>query len=116
MRISYDNRTFRSVENSGSGEVGGDTTFSYHQDGDVVWAEYGGGQIVRGMLVARVLPDDSLDIRYQHINLKGELMTGVCRSSPERLSDGRIRLNESWQWTCRDRSSGESVIEEILAE
>jgi hypothetical protein len=50
---------------------------------------------------------------YQHINRKGELMTGVCTSIPERLSDGRIRLHERWQWTCGDHSTGESIIEEI---
>jgi len=42
-------------------------------------------------------------------------MTGVCRSTPELLPDGRIRLHEKWQWTCGDRASGESIIEEILS-
>ena len=114
MSISYDNRTFRSIANSGTGEVGGDTFFHYHQDGDVVWAEYSGGEIVRGTLIAKVLlPDDSLDMRYQHINRKGDLMTGVCTSVPEFLPDGRIRLHEKWQWTTGNHSSGESIIEEI---
>ena len=113
MNISYDNRNFRSIANSGNGEVGGDTIFHYHQDGEVVWAEYSGGEIIRGMLIAKVLADGSLDMRYQHINRRGELMTGVCRSIPELLSAGRIRLHEKWQWTTGDLSSGESIMEEI---
>lgn len=116
MSISYDNRTFCSIANSESGEVGSETLFHYRQVGDVVWAEYCGGEIVRGTLIAKVLADDSLDMRYQHINCKGELMTGVCTSIPECLPDGRIRLYEKWQWTCGDHSFGESIIEEVAAE
>jgi len=40
-------------------------------------------------------------------------MTGICRSTPQTLADGRIRLHEKWQWTCGDLSLGESVVEEI---
>lgn len=116
MRVNYDNRSFRSISNSETGEVGGETLFRYHQEDNIVWAEYSGGEIVRGTLIAKVLPDDSLEMRYQHINRWGELMTGVCKSIPERLTDGRIRLYETWQWTSGDQSSGESVIEEIPPE
>jgi len=115
MSINFDNRTFRSISNSETGEVGGDTVFYYHHEGGVVWAEYSGGEIVRGMLIATLLEDDSLDMRYQHVNRKRELMTGLCRSIPEILQDGRIRLHETWQWTCGDRSAGTSIIEEIPA-
>jgi hypothetical protein len=52
-------------------------------------------------------------MRYQHLNTRGEMMTGRCHSVPEILSDGRIRLRESWQWTCGDYSSGESVVDEV---
>lgn len=110
--FNYDGRVFGSVSNSTSGEVGSATVFEYHQQGSVVWAEYSGGSIVKGMLVARAEHDGCLDMRYQHINQRGELMTGTCRSVPERLPNGRYRLHEKWSWTCGDRSSGESVIEE----
>jgi hypothetical protein len=113
MKISYDNRRFRSTANSGTGEVGSETLFHYHQNGDVVWAEYAGGDILRGSLIALVLDDDSLDMRYQHINHEGELMTGRCSSIPELLPDGRLRLHETWQWTSGDLSTGESIVEEI---
>jgi hypothetical protein len=111
--INYDNRKFASIKNSGSGEAGAETVFHYHQKEDVVWAEYSGGEIVQGTLIAKCDERGNLDMRYQHINRNGELMTGKCLSSPEVLPDGRIRLHEKWQWTCGDLSSGESVIEEI---
>jgi hypothetical protein len=112
-RINYDNRRFVSVSNSGNGEVGAATIFHYHQEGDLVWATYRGGAIVFGSLIAKVDDEDCLDMRYQHLNAVGELQTGKCRSLPELLPDGRLRLHEQWQWTSGDCSAGESVIEEI---
>ncbi|HLM01018.1 MAG TPA: hypothetical protein VK400_08165 [Pyrinomonadaceae bacterium] len=113
-KINYDNRTFKSVANSASGEVSAATTFYYHQKNDLVWAEYAGGEIVFGSLIAKVLPGAALEMRYQHLNKQGELMTGKCLSKPEILPDGRLRLHEKWQWTSGDFSGGESVVEEIM--
>lgn len=113
MTIDYNDRRFRAASNSINGEVGSETRFHYHQKGDIVWGEYGDGEIVFGTLIAKVLSDGSLDMRYQHVNSKGTLMTGICLSKPEILPDGRIRLHESWRWTCGDESSGESILEEI---
>ncbi|WP_461149694.1 n-acetylglutamate synthase [Spirosoma pulveris] len=111
----YDNKTFRSVTNTNNGEVSSETLFHYHQQDKLVWAEYAGGSIVKGFLIAVVQPDNSLDMRYEHVNTQDELMTGRCLSTPELLPDGRIRLHEQWQWTSGDQSSGQSVIEEIPA-
>lgn len=112
--VSYDGKTFRSAANSANGDVGAQTVFHYHQEGAVVWAEYGGGSVVRGSLIATVATaDGSLDMRYHHVNEAGALMTGRCRSVPTTLPDGRLRLHETWQWTSGDGSRGESVIEEV---
>ncbi len=109
----YNNKTFRSVTNTPNGEVSGDTLFHYQQEGNLVWASYAGGSIRKGFLLATVQADNSLDMRYQHVNTQGELMTGRCHSTPETLPDGRIRLYERWQWTSGDGSSGESIVEEV---
>jgi len=111
--INYDGKSFRSVDNSETGEVSHETIFHYHQKGDLVWAEYAGGAIFFGNLIAKVEKEGNLEMRYQHLNEQGKLMTGVCHSTAEILSDGRIRLLEKWQWTSGDFSEGESVVEEI---
>lgn len=54
-KINYDGREFASVQNSVSGEVSAKTVFHYHQKEDLVWAEYEGGEIVFGNLIAKVL-------------------------------------------------------------
>jgi hypothetical protein len=110
--LHYNNRRFVSVTTTGNGEVGAETAFHYHQTGAVAWATYQGGGIRFGALVATVEADDRLDMRYSHVNAAGRLMTGVCRSTPERLPDGRLRLHEAWQWTSVDDSCSKSVVEE----
>lgn len=113
----YDNKILTSLSNTPNGEVGSDTTFHYHQEGNIVWAEYSGGSVVRGTLIATVREgaevEGTLDMRYQHVNKEGGLMTGRCISVPEVLEDGRLRLHETWEWTSGDRSRGESVVEEV---
>lgn len=114
MSINYHNKTFKSITNTVNGDVGYQTIFHYQQKDEVVWAEYSGGAIVKGFLIAKVLENDILDMRYEHINNKGELMTGVCLSTPEVLPNGLLRLYEKWCWTSGDFSSGESIIEEFI--
>jgi hypothetical protein len=111
--INYNGRKFRSVNNSPNGEVDGQTVFQYFQKDEIVWATYQGGSIQWGTLIATVDDAGRLDMRYQHVNARGELMTGKCFSTPETLPDGRIRLHEDWQWTSGDGSKGQSVVEEI---
>ena len=111
--VHYGGRRFRSVENSASGEVGPETLFAYRQDGDVVSATYRGGGVRSGVLIATADAEGNLDARYAHVNESGVLMTGECRTKPEGLPDGRLRLHEEWRWTSGDGSSGRSVVEEI---
>ncbi len=110
--MNYHKKIFRPVENTDNGETSSETVFFYEQIGDIVRGTYQGGEIVSGQLLARILSDASLDMRYQQINKTGEIRTGICHSIPEILSDGRIRLYESWQWTSGDFSKGNSIIEE----
>ena len=112
-KINYDNKTFVSVQNSETGDVNTETVFHYHQKDNLVWAEYTGGEIVFGSLIAKVTDEDSLEMRYQHLNAQGKLMSGKCFSTPKILADGRIRLYEKWQWTNGNLAKGESIVEEI---
>lgn len=111
--INYDNRYFRSVQNSDNGETTQDTIFHYKQNGNILVAEYKGGNIIYGHLIGRVDEAGNIDMCYHQINIRNELMTGTCHSIPEFLPDGRIRLHEKWKWTSGDLSEGYSVLEEI---
>jgi hypothetical protein len=111
--INYNNKKFRPVQNTPNGETSSDTLFIYKQEGNLLTSEYAGGEIVKGHLIGLVDSDGHIEMRYHQINLRGELMTGICRSKPEVLPSGKIRLHESWEWTSGDKSKGSSVIEEI---
>jgi hypothetical protein len=109
--INYNNRRFLFIKKEADGLS--DTIFYYHQNGDVVWGTYEGGTIVFGNFLAQSDKQGRLDLRYQHVNIKGEIMTGTCQSTPEIMPDGRIRLHEDFQWTSGDFSRGKSTVEEI---
>src|SRR5262245_15636309 len=115
MTINYDGRRFRARSNTPNGDTSEATIFEYRHLGDIVWATYSGGPVKFGTLVASVLADGSLDMRYQHLDEAGLFKTGKCRSRLEVLADGRYCLHEEWQWSSPDTSSGRSVIEEILS-
>jgi hypothetical protein len=113
MEFNLDGKVFRSHSNTENGEVGKGTVFQYYQKEDVVWADYDGGVIVKGHLVANMLSSGNLDMSYHHISRNGEVMIGKCISTPEIMSDGKIRFKEYWQWLSGNMSSGYSeIIEE----
>lgn len=112
--INLNNKIFTSIENTSNGEVSGNTVFNYYQNGNHVWADYSGGSVVRGHLIATMDNNGNLNMRYHHINDKNQLMTGTCKSKPEILPDGRIRFYEKWKWTSGDFSTGESIVEETV--
>ncbi len=101
------------MENTENGEVSGETLFHYRWRGDVIWATYEGGSVRLGTAGGKSGKDGQLHFLYQRVNVQGEFMRGRCRSIPKVLEDGRYRLNESWQRTSGDRSSGCSIVEEI---
>ncbi len=109
----YGGRLFRAAKMSDRSETTPDTIFKYEQVGDLVMATYSGGDIRYGQMIGKVQNDDTLDMRYQHMNRKGELKTGICKTTPEALAGGKLRLHESWYWTCGDEAAGTSILEEI---
>lgn len=110
--ICYDGRFFVPRENTENGEVNGNTVFAYHQSDHIVWADYAGGEIVRGHLMGTVTESGELDFYYQHINEQKQVRVGVCHSMPRVLDSGKIELAEKWQWLNGDKSEGASVIVE----
>ncbi|WP_284035565.1 n-acetylglutamate synthase [Neobacillus sp. 114] len=112
--INYNGRTFVSIENTANGEVSSKTYFKYDQEGNIISATYSGGEIVKGLLIGIVNEDGSLEFRYNHINTKNEIRGGECVSTPEILTDGRIKLYEKWKWIDAESTEGNSIIEEVV--
>ncbi len=79
--IDLDGRRFAAVSNSADGEVGQATVFTYHQDGEVIWAEYSGGAVTRGYLVG-TRDGERLHFRYSHLGADRQTSNGVPPAGP----------------------------------
>lgn len=111
--ICYDGRKFVPKKNSENGEVSEQTIFAYHQNGNLLWAEYSGGDIWKGSLIGTVSINGELDFVYHHVNKIMQVKTGRCHSVPHVLENGKIELSEQWEWTSGECSKGESFMEEV---
>jgi hypothetical protein len=111
--MNYHNKIFKPVANSENGETSGATRFHYQQEGNILTSIYQGGKIKKGHLIGLVDDKGNIDMRYHQVNQEGVLMTGRCRSRPELMGNGKIRLHEEWQWTSGGGSRGRSTLEEV---
>lgn len=110
--INYHQKIFKPVSNTENGETSSETVFYYQQEGNILTSTYSGGRIISGHLIGLVDENGGIDMRYHQVNDKHELMTGICKSTPETMANGKIRLHEVWEWTSGDQSKGHSIIEE----
>ena len=103
MARSLDGLVLAPVADQAPGQVGAATRFTYHEADGAVWAEYAGGDVVRGHLVG-TRDGDRLDFRYVQLTLGGTTASGHCVSQVVELPDGRLRLEETWEWESREGS------------
>jgi hypothetical protein len=113
MNINFNNRKFVVLENSENGEVSSKTVFSYYQTGKIIFGNYEGGIIIKGQILGKMMVNGHLSLVYQHLNIKGELLTGKCTTIPSVSENGKIILNESWQWTTQNKTKGYSMLTEL---
>lgn len=109
--ISLDGRTLVGVVNTEDGEVSGDTRFQFEQEGERICAHYSGGDVIDGHLVG-TFDGSEWDIRYSQINSEHETASGHSVGTVTLLDDGRVRIEDEWEWESKD-GSGESVLEEV---
>ncbi|MFD5223195.1 hypothetical protein ACFWMH_36680 [Streptomyces tendae] len=113
MARSLDGLVLAPVADQAPGQVGTRTRFTYHEQDGAVWAEYEGGDVVRGRLVG-TRAGDRLDFRYVQLKADGSTSSGHCASTVVELPDGRVRLDETWEWESQP-GSGTSVVEQLTA-
>ena len=111
MARSLDGLVLSPVADQAPGQVGTRTRFTYHEEKGAIWADYAGGDVVRGHLVG-TRTGDRLDFRYIQLKQDGTTSSGHCASTVVDLTDGRVRLEERWEWESQE-GSGTSVVEEL---
>ncbi len=110
--ISLDGRTLVGIANSEDGELSSHTRFEFEQEGERIYAHYSGGDIVDGHLVG-TFDGNEWNIRYSQINSNRETASRHSVGTVELLDDGRVRVEDKWEWESQE-GSGESVLEEVV--
>lgn len=103
--FNFNNKTFSLIENSENGKVNNETIFKYKQEGNLVTADYYGGAITYGKIIA-TLKNDKLDMLYQCITTKNELKAGKAIADISLTKNNKIKLKLNWQWLETTKESG----------
>ncbi|MFF6989992.1 hypothetical protein OHT77_32405 [Streptomyces sp. NBC_00252] len=111
MARSLDGLVLAPVADQAPGQVGTRTRFTYHEQDGGIWAEYAGGDVVRGRLVG-TRAGDRIDFRYVQLKADGTTSSGHCVSLVTELPDGRVRLEETWEWESQE-GHGTSSVEQV---
>jgi len=107
MKYDFNNKCFFLLQNSEEGEVDRSVRFEYKQDGDLVTADYYGGTIKYGKIIAH-LRGDQLHLLYQCLTTNDELKAGKAIADIYLTKDNKIRLKLQWEWLNGDKERGVS--------
>lgn len=105
--IDFNNKTFSLVDNSKNGEVGTSTIFEYHQEGNLVTADYHGGNIRYGKIIAK-LRNEELHMLYQCMTTDDELKAGKAIAKIDFSENNKIKLKLNWEWLGDNHEKGTS--------
>jgi hypothetical protein len=109
---NFNNKTFVLLQNSIAGEVTTQTIFKYQQTGNLVTADYTGGSILYGKIIA-LLNGNHLEMLYQCVTTENELKAGKALAAITLNTEGKIKLSLNWQWLTGKNETGESEYIEI---
>ncbi len=104
-KIDFNNKTFSLIENSEKGTVNSDTIFKYSQNKELVTADYYGGSIKYGKIIA-VLKNKQLDMLYQCLTLDNELKAGKAIAEISVAEKGKLKLKLNWEWLGNKNENG----------
>lgn len=103
--FNFNNKTFSLIENSKNGKVNSETIFKYKQEGNLVTADYYGGTIKYGKIIAN-LKNDKLDMLYQCITTENELKAGKAIAKISLFENNKIKLTLNWEWLGKNNEKG----------
>ena len=95
--IDFNNKTFSLIENSENGKVNSETIFKYKQEANLVTADYYGGSIIYGKIIAK-LQGDQLSMLYQCLTKEYELKAGRAIAEISLTESKKIKLKLNWEW------------------
>ncbi len=112
MVYDFHNKEFKLLDNSASGEVDDSTQFAFTQKGNLVTADYSGGRVRYGRIIAKLV-NDHLEMLYHCMTKDGDLKAGKAIAKITKNEEDRLVLKLNWQWLTHDLDKGESLYIEI---
>lgn len=111
-KIDLNNKTFVLVTNSDNGEVNSETLFRYFQQDDLVTADYSGGPIRSGKIIAK-LEGKQLQMLYHCLTVENELKAGKATANISQDEQDKLKLRLQWEWLNGSREKGTSEYVEL---
>ncbi len=108
----FNNKKFALIENSESGQVNSETIFEYSQDNNLITANYYGGTIKYGKIIAD-MKGDELNMLYQCLTTYNILKAGKAIAKISKTDTGKIKLSLNWEWLTNGNEKGKSEYIEI---
>ncbi len=103
--FNFHNKTFYLVENSENGKVNSNTLFNFYQNENIVTADYFGGTIKYGKIIATI-DNDILNMLYQCVTSENELKAGKAIAKISLTNEDKILLKLNWQWLNGNKKKG----------
>lgn len=113
--FNFNNKRFVLIQNSANGQVNTETVFEYKQDGNLVTADYFGGTIKYGKIIAE-LKGDKLNMLYQCMTTDNQLKAGKAIAQISLAENGKMKLSLDWEWLTNGNQKGTSEYLEITNE
>ncbi|WP_411029130.1 hypothetical protein [Spongiimicrobium sp. 3-5] len=105
--INFKGKTFSLLDNSKNGTASEHTVFKYDQEGDLVTADYFGGSVRYGKIIAK-LEDNTLQMLYQCITVENELKAGKASAKISVVENNKLLLKLNWAWLNGKKEKGTS--------
>jgi hypothetical protein len=109
---NFNNKKFQLIQNSENGNVNADTIFEFRQEGNLVTADYYGGTIKYGKIIAD-LQGDKLHMLYQCLTTDNELKAGKAIAQISLNGNGKMKLKLDWEWLTGGENKGVSEYLEV---
>ncbi|AWK06606.1 hypothetical protein HYN56_21180 [Flavobacterium crocinum] len=111
-RFNFSNKKFALIQNSDNGQVNTETVFNYNQEENLVTADYFGGTIKYGKIIAD-LKDSELHMLYQCLTTDNQLKAGKAIAQITLTENNKIKLSLDWEWLTNGNEKGKSEYIEI---
>lgn len=107
---NLNNKSFKLLSNSENGIVESETIFKYKQSNELVTAEYKGGSIIYGKIIAQ-LEQNILHMLYNCYTTEKELKAGKATAILSLNENGKMKLMLDWQWFESEEIGSSTYIE-----